>query len=451
MTVLAARYLLPAEYGTYMLAVVFAELALVFAYSGFFHYLITSPQDDAATQTTLFWIILGIGVITGTVLLLAATPLARLFSAPDLAPTLVVFAILQPFAAMVSWATGCLKRAQRMRRYFWVLLLSNLMALVLGAWALVVFQSLLALIAYRVTRLTLALILFLPAAAHRPQLRFDWDIYREAFADARSLYGARLAGFFAAYGTDLLLAFFFTTTESGLYRFANRLAQAAIDIAALPIKSLALQGFGQAARTGGVTASLCAEYLSTSAFFMAGIAITQIVLGAAAILALFPPDYSGAIGAFYALSLRHAALFGYHLLEPAMAAIRQSTRALRYYTLWAVLLVLVTLILAPFGLVVLAFGQALVAIVSTGDALRVMQQQSILCVKDLLPQLTRLAGGLAFYTVVLGLFWRLIQETEWPALPALAIVMPAALILSTLLTRWLIKRGFLSLGLFASR
>ena len=44
-------------------------------------------------------------------------------------------------------------------------------------------------------RLAFSLILFLPAVPHRPGFQFDLEIFREASRYARSLYGARLAGF----------------------------------------------------------------------------------------------------------------------------------------------------------------------------------------------------------------------------------------------------------------
>ena len=96
MTVLTARYLMPAEFGIYMLAVVFAELGLVFSYSGFFHYLINSSRPDKQVSCTLFWIHLGIGTATGMILFIAAHPLAWVFKSADLAPVILVFACLQP-------------------------------------------------------------------------------------------------------------------------------------------------------------------------------------------------------------------------------------------------------------------------------------------------------------------------------------------------------------------
>lgn len=450
MTILAARYVLPADFGVYMLAVVFAELGLVFSYSGFFHYLISSDRPDDTVISTLFWVILGIGLITGAALFIAAEPLAVLLDAPELSSVLKVFAFLQPFAALIGWATACLKRAQRMRRYFCNHLISNVVAVIFGAVALFYLQSLYALVVFRVARLALSLVLFLPAVPHRPRLHFDHDLFRDAFSQARALYGARLATFLASYGTDLLLAFIFTTAESGLYRFANRLAQAAIDIVALPMKSFALKSFGHAARTGLAPNSLIRDYILSSAFLMGGIALTQILLGEVIIATLFSAEYAAAIWGFYALSLRHAFLFGGHLVEPVFASFHRSQMALRYSLKWALATTAVSVLLAPFGLETLAFGQAIITLMSTQDALRIFRACNLLQTSAVSSVFSSIGAGFAFYAATLGLAHQMIDEVFSPSAVLLLNAL-ATLGLSALLCRWATKRGFLVLSLFSSR
>ena len=82
---------------------------------------------------------------------------------------------------------------------------------------------------------------------------------------------------------------------------------------------------------------------------MGGIALTQIILGERIILAFFTAEYAGALWAFYALSFRHAAAFGSQLVEPVMAGLNQTQIALRFHTIWAGIILLSTIPLAPVG------------------------------------------------------------------------------------------------------
>jgi len=449
-TILAARYLAPQDYGLYMLAVVFAELGLIFSYSGVFHYLVTSPRSDVDIISSLFWIHLSIGTLSGAVLFGAAAPLATIFANPELAPILMIFAALQPFAAIIGWATGCLHRAQRMRRYFLNLLISNGAGLSVSVTAFILDPSLYALVAFRVARLIAALFLFLPTMTQRPRFCVDPAILRESLAYARALYGTRLISFFAAYGTDLMLAFCFTTAESGLYRFANRLAQAAIDVIALPIRTLALKSFAQAARHSLSLILLIRDYICVSAFLMSGVAITQISLGHTAITTLFGPDYVIALWAFYALSVRYAVGFASQLIEPIMAARQTTSKALRFHAIWTFFALLGTVLTAPFGLGVLALTQALLALLCTLHALRILHSQSLLTFSDIRGSLRPIAMSLAIYATALTLCQTWLTNRQLPPDLALPSGLCIALVLSALLCLWAHKRNLISFHMFAS-
>lgn len=405
-TLLAASFLSAAEYGVYTLAIVFVEFVIMLCYTGYFHYVVNEPGEDGPILSTMFWIMTGIGLAGGALLFLSAGILAQFFDAPDLAPVLRMFGLLQPFAAMIGWASAAMMRAAAMRRYFMVLIASNLGGLAAGCVVLVMWQSLFALVIYRAMRIALGLVLFAIAVPRWPNLRFDRAMALRATRYAGGLYGSRFLTFFSSFGTDLILAFLFSTAESGLYRFANRLATAAIDIVAQPLRSFALKSFGAVAREGGDLSPVFAKYLAALLFFMGAFGVTVAILGGTLVEALFQPEYLAALGAFYALTLRAAGLAGNMLVEPVFAA-RKNTYIGMYHNLfWTVLLLAGIVFVAPFGYESLAMMQAGLAVLTSCAALWVMSHWGAIMLR---PALAATAKGLALvavYALCLWLGWQ---------------------------------------------
>lgn len=448
-TLLAAGFLSPAEYGVYVLATVFVELIIALTYTGYYHYLVTSEEDDSAVLSTMFWMMLGIGTAGGALLYAAAPALARVFDAPELAPVLRLFGLMQPFASAIGWASAALTRAGLMRRYFLALTAANLGGLITGATVLLLWQSLYALVAYRAMRMAIGLVMFALAVPQRPRLRLDRAMVRRASAYAAGLYGARLLAFVAHFGTDLVLGLVFSTAEAGLYRFANRLAAATVDIIGHPMRSYALARLGQAARTSTPLGPVLARLLAAGVFLMGGFAITIVILGAAATQTLFRPEYLAALGAFYALALRAASTSATHLVEPVFAA-RHNTRIAMGFDLgWAALMIAAIALCAPMGLVPLAWAQAGVGLLGAMAGLWVIGRWGRVPLRDALVRTGRALILLMGYGAALAGLWPMVQNALMPNdLGALASGFALALCLALPTTWAALRWNVLDMSIF---
>ncbi|MGB3627641.1 MAG: oligosaccharide flippase family protein, partial [Henriciella sp.] len=100
LTILAARFILPAEYGIYTLSVVFMTLAQTLTYSGFFQFVVTQKGEEKPLLDTLFWLIAGLSTLSAIAMWVGAPFLARAFDAPELKTVLQLFAYVQPFSAI---------------------------------------------------------------------------------------------------------------------------------------------------------------------------------------------------------------------------------------------------------------------------------------------------------------------------------------------------------------
>ncbi|MGI3170904.1 oligosaccharide flippase family protein [Pseudooceanicola sp. C21-150M6] len=439
-TLLAARYLTAAEYGVYTLSVVFVEFVIMLTYTGFFHFVVNSDADDTSVLSTMFWVLTGIGAIGGGLIFIFADVLANVFDAPRLAPVLRWLGALQPFASMIGWGSAALTRAGMMRRYFLCVGGSNFGALFVGILALIYWQSVFALVAFRAARIALALAMFFFSVPERPKFVFDAALARKAAGYASGLYGARLLTFFSNFGTDLILAFIFSTAESGLYRFANRLAMATVEIVAQPLRSFSLKSFGQQSRKGQSLDPVFANFFGAGTLLIGGVAATVMVLGGAVVDTMFRTEYQAAIIAVQALSIVAAARVTQSMVEPIFAA-RGNTRVAMYNNLGLTTMILISiLIFAPQGFQTLAIAQAVLQVLSVPITLLVIRRWGRI---DIGPGLKR--GGkaivlVAIYAVALAGFYLLVSQSglteAWALIASIGFAVVFGLSLAFVGLKW---------------
>ncbi|MGB3242950.1 MAG: oligosaccharide flippase family protein [Sulfitobacter sp.] len=447
-TLLAAGFLSTSEYGVYTLAVVFTEFVIMLTYTGFFHFVVNSEEEDDLVLSTMFWIMTAIGLAGGLVLYFGAAAIAGVFDAPVLEPVLQAFGLMQPFASAIGWATAALTRAGLMRSQFLSIGASNVGALAVGSALLVSWQSVFALVAFRASRLTLQCVFFGLSIPKRPKLIFDMRLMREAAHYSVGLYGSSLLTFFANFGTDLVLAGLFSTAESGLYRFANRLAQATVEIVAQPYRTFALRHFGDAARGRTTLAPVFAQFLGAGTLLLGGFAATLFVLGAPAVEIMFRPEYAAAIVTMQALTVRAGARVGQLIIQPVFAARKRTTPAF-YYNLGLTLAILGTIIVcAPMGLEALALSQALVQVLSVPLAIWVIHRWAEVDTAPALNNFFWALGLVGAYGIGVWVLWQATALASLPDSWRLVAALVLAILLGMAVTGYAMRRGILTLTMF---
>lgn len=408
-TLLAAKFLLPAEYGVYAVAIVFITMIQTLTYSGFYQWIVNSKEDDGAVLSTAFWMIFGLA--TGAALLLAAAakPLSWAFDAPDLFGVLLLLALIQPVAGAGAWYSAALLRRGAVNTHFSILFAQNLIALIGGAVLLWMWHSIYALVAFRYFRVLTATVLYLLFSKDHPRFRFERSLVRHATSFSGGLYGARFLSFLSKYAGDLLLGLMFSTAEAGLYRFGNRVASGATDIIAQPLRSFALTQFGAGARKETDLAKPLERFVGGLVLLTGIVAAVIIVFAPRVIEDYFSPAYLAALVVTFAMAMRAVLSVGTLIIEPTLAAKDRTGLVAKFNLFWTICTVGAVFLAAPLGLTALAWSQAAVMLLTTLSAFWVLKRQDI-DVSGAVRAFFTASFLAVVYGVILYYAWQLISQ-----------------------------------------
>ena len=364
-TLLAARFLPVAEFGIYALGAVFMMLIQTMTYTGFYHFVVTSKDADEDVLPTSFWMITGLSLAAAAVFCALAWPLEWLFEAPGLAPVIALLVLAQPVSSFSAWASAVLLRRGTVQTNFNIMFIQNLVALLAGAALMTFWHSLFALVAFRYIRAIIGIVLYMGAGVHVPPLRFNRVLARSATAFSSHLYGSRFLAFLAKYASDLMLGFYFSVAEVGLYRFGNRIASSATDVLVQPMGNFAISQMGANARAGRPLDELVRRFSGSMALLTGIVCAGMIVFGEAILENFFNESYMAALVVTYAMAVRGVMSTGQAGMEAFFSAIGETNWVTRFNFVSAVVSVLSIFATVPFGLEVLAWGQAGVVLALT--------------------------------------------------------------------------------------
>ncbi|RDE05317.1 oligosaccharide flippase family protein [Sphingomonas aracearum] len=240
-TLVATRYLSPADFGVFAIATAFVTLARTLLYTGPFEYLMKAKDLDGCVVECLVGNAL-MATIAGLVLLLLAGASPWLFSSPDVAWLMLVLIPSNFVAAFASWEEALLLRKGSVRAYYVSTTLVELASSLAAIGLLVAGWKLAALVVQIYLRLVLLAIAYRlqvrPPSLHRPDMAVVGTVARWS----NSRYGATFVSFLSNYSGDLILGAFLSPAATGLFRASNRVVTAASDMFSQPARLLAMTG-----------------------------------------------------------------------------------------------------------------------------------------------------------------------------------------------------------------
>lgn len=249
LTVLATRFLAPADFGVFALAAACATLVRNMLYSGGYEYLMKCPDPREAASECL-----ALNAITTVALSLGLAGLAYggklFFSMNMLSAVLLAMIPSNFFSVVTSWQEAQILRGGRIRMYYIATCSGDFAAGLIAAFLLWHGWGIWALVAQNYARAVLLSLVYI--VIERPVLSSAPSIskLREVALWSGSRYGSVTVSFISNYAADFILGALLSPAATGIYRAASRIVTAASDLFLHPAQTFGVTLFSKRAAQG---------------------------------------------------------------------------------------------------------------------------------------------------------------------------------------------------------
>lgn len=275
-TLVATRYLNPADFGVFALATAFVTLARTLLYAGPFEYLMKAPDLEKSALECLVANAL-LAAVSTIVLACIAFLSPLIFRSPAVEPVLLMLAPSILIAAVASWEESQLLRQGNIRTYYAITTGVELVSSGLAVVMLVRGYGLIALIVQNYVRAVLLTIGYWRMLTLPRLRRVDPHHLATVVRWSISRYGSVILSFTNNYSGDLILGAILSPASTGVYRAGSRIVGAASDIFAQPAAIMSMAGLSRRYAAGNPADGHWLTMLSGIALFgwpaLAGMAI----------------------------------------------------------------------------------------------------------------------------------------------------------------------------------
>ena len=369
-TLVATRYLSPAEFGTFALASVAITLIRTFLYSGAFEYLLKAPDARDCSSESLAVNLLLAAALSA---LIGGLALAgrHLFAADAICLALLALLPSNLIAALTAWRESLLLRTGRLRLYYGLTTLAEFLAIAVAIGLLFAGFKLWALIGQVYARVFATLLLYAFTGRATLSARFSAARFVAVLRWSVGRYATVLVAFGSNYSADLFLGIFLSPAATGLYRASNRMVTAASDMFSQPARTIAMTLFSARAAAGRRSAAAWPIL-----FVLFALVAWAALAGLAAVAPLVVPlllgdGWRGAAALVPILCLAHALPLFDGIATAALVAADQQRPLFYVQCAAAAVGGLLLALVAPFGIVPATVAGAATAMLTTAVLARI--------------------------------------------------------------------------------
>lgn len=363
-TIVAARFLAPTDFGVFAIASAAVALARTLMYTGAFEYLLKAPAGEEAPTECLL-INIGLGVVSSAILLLFVPLSGFLFGTAAVGQILLLLVPSNLMSAFAAWQESQVLRAKRVRQYYAITAVAEVVAGVGAVGLLIGHFGLIALVGQLYLRCIVLLVSYLILQRPYWSESLNRSKLLEVFRWSSSRYGSTFVSFMSSYGADFFLGVLLSPAATGIYRASNRVVTAVADIFSHPTQILSATIFSRYAAQSETPEGIWPRMFGASALLgwsaLAGLAaiaerIVPVVLGT---------QWSGTGLIISLLCAARAFSLIDAVTVPLLVAFNRSSSVFRFQTSVALASLVVMCGLARFGVGATAFGAICIGAVST--------------------------------------------------------------------------------------
>ncbi|QEO15034.1 lipopolysaccharide biosynthesis protein [Agromyces intestinalis] len=358
------RLLAPADFGVVAIALSLLPLVQLLSDLGFSTYLVQADRPTARSYSTAFWFSAVVGIVLGGLLVLVAPLVGLVLDTPEVVP--VIYG-LAPAALLVTLGSVPLARLRREMRFRAIAVQAVVAGAVgqaiaiaialmgLGVWALVA-QTL----AYQAVATTLAWI----ASGWRPAFAFSGAELDRMLRFGAKVIGVELVALSRVWLENAIIVSALGTTGLGYLAIAQRLIQIAQDLTVSALVPVSVVVFAQVRES---VDRLRSGYLRAQAVSYAAVTPIMLVIavGAPALIPVFFGDQWGPSVA-PAQALAVAGILTLNALDQGLLyGVGRPGLWFCYALVVDAVTILVTFLVAPYGLLAVTIGFLCVAAAAT--------------------------------------------------------------------------------------
>lgn len=226
-SIVLARVLMPSQYGTISMVMIFITFANVFVVSGFSTSLIQKKDATETDFSTIFYCSFVVSLLLYGVLFLGAPLIADFFGMADLCPVLRVLALRIPISSYNSTQHAYVSRHMQFRRFFFSTLVGTILSGVVGITMAYSGFGVWALVAQSLTNAVIDTLVLAITVKWRPRLLFSLTSAKELMSFGWKVLAADFSGTFFEQLRSLIVGKFYSNADLAFYnrgkQFSNLL------------------------------------------------------------------------------------------------------------------------------------------------------------------------------------------------------------------------------------
>ncbi len=410
-----ARYLIPAQFGVFVVALVFVEFGKILASAGLVNSIYRAETLTPRLLDTVFWANVGLGCIVALVGWLFADHIANALGSPAAASVIAILGLLVPISAL-----GATHMARNLREFgHRALAVRSLISGVLGGslaiLALINGYGLWALVIQRFVAETINTLVAWFSFRWKPGFEFSWSTLRDQLGLGGSMAGSQLLLLALARSQDIILARGVGIAAVGAYRTAWKTVELVAQGVISPFSNVALPAltklrFDMKAFERGYLKMVGASALiSFPALVGAGVLADQLIP------LLYGPQWQNSIPIAQVLTFLALPFSLDFFADPAMVVLKKSSFIIRLSAIKLVTTLTFCIAAVPYGIVAVAIAYVARAYLTMIVQLLMFDRatgiQPIAVLKAVAPQL---AAALVM-GVVLIVFTQIVRPELFPA------------------------------------
>lgn len=364
LSVILARLLMPDEYGTITMVLVFINIANVFVTNGFGEALVQRKNATDEDFTTVFYCSLAVAVFLYSVLYITAPLIATFYDSPELALVLRVLSLKLPIASINSIQRAYVQKNMQFKKFFFSTLGGTILSGVLGIFMAYKGFGVWALVAQYMSNSCVATIVMFFTVRWKPKLIFCKSSAKELIKYAWKLTAASLINTVYNELRSLIIGKKYSSSDLAYYNKGNHIPSLAITNINSAISTVIFPAMSQYNNAPNRLKAITRRSMKVAAFVIFPVMGGIIGVGESLIRLLLTEKWIPCVPYLYMACMYWACQPVQTANWQVIKAMGRSDLALRLEIYKKVIGFLLVFVSIPFGVEAIAASNVLFAIIS---------------------------------------------------------------------------------------